>query len=127
MAFSDDFKACLAPLPTPSEALDSLGEALEFIDKWHQALEAAGGDVEITLGAVAALGAAAGVDEAVLEVAGEAAQVTVMSYVTACAGCAVKVGGADAVRSLLATANDGFAKDQMQAALDPPVTNTAVA
>ena len=53
MSFSEDFKACMRPLPTPSEVLDGVGEVLEFIEKLHHALEASGGDTEIALGAIA--------------------------------------------------------------------------
>jgi hypothetical protein len=123
MSFSTDFRACMSPLPTPDGLLQTLGDVLEFIERLHNAIEASGGDVEVTLGAVAALGAAAGIDEAVLGVAAEAAQVTVMAYIGACAGCAVKVGGIQAVRALLVTAPSGFGADTLVAAADAQEQN----
>jgi hypothetical protein len=115
------------PLPTPDEIVDSLGEVLELIEKLHNAIEASGGDAEVTFGAIAALGAAAGVDEAVLAIAAVAGEVVVTAYIAACAGCAVKVAGAAAVRALLASSSDGFAKDTMVAAVDAHDKDTAVA
>lgn len=127
MAFSYDFKACLAPLPTPAEALDTLADIMEFIEKLHGAFEAAGGEAEVTLAAAATVGAAAGVDEAVLEVAATAGETAITVYIAACAGCAVKVAGADAVSKLLATSADGASKDALETALnEQQATDAAV-
>jgi hypothetical protein len=106
--FSTDFNSCMSSngLPTPGEIADSAGEVLELLHKLHTACEAAGVDVsEETLGALAALGAATGIDEEVLAALSAAAQVTVAAYVGACAGCVVSVVASDALPQLLASAD----------------------
>jgi hypothetical protein len=95
----------MSPLPTPGAILDSAGEVAEFMHNLHQAWEAAGGEVELTLGALAALGAATGIDEGVLAVLAEAAEVTVLAYLAACASCAVVAAG-QSIWSLIASADD---------------------
>lgn len=91
MGFWDEFSSCMngSGLPTPSEAVDSAGEALEFLEKLHHAAEAAGG-LEITLGALEAAGFT-GLAGSVAETAGA---VAVSFYAGACAGCIVGAAGA---------------------------------
>ena len=64
MSFSDIFNACMERnhMPAPQELFSgkTLGETLEFLDHFHEAMENAGG-AEVTLSTVATLGAAAGV------------------------------------------------------------------
>jgi hypothetical protein len=90
MGFSDDFAACMSPLPVPS--LDGLDEVAEFLDKVHNAWESAGGNDEVLLSALVAAGAVTGIDEAAL---GTAAALTVGAYLAACAGCLASVLASD--------------------------------
>jgi hypothetical protein len=93
MSFSDDFASCMSPLPTPGDILDSASDVAEFMHQLHQAWEASGGEAETTLGAIAALGAATGLDEAVLAAFAAAGSVTVLGYLAACASCVVVAAG----------------------------------
>jgi hypothetical protein len=115
MGFSDSFASCMSPLPTPAQLLDSAGEALEFLHRLHQAWEAAGGDEEMTMGALVALGAVTGIDEATLAVLGEAATVTVMAYIAACVGCLVAAAGSSVWDLISSNDVAGWAKDQLVA------------
>lgn len=97
MSFSDSFSQCMSPLPTPGQILDSAAEVIELLHQLHQAWEAAGGDEQMTIAALAALGAATGIDEAALavlgEIAADAAITTVVAYTSACVGCLVSAAG----------------------------------
>ena len=90
MGFWDEFGSCMhgSGLPTPAEAVDSAGDALEFLEDVHHAAEAAGG-LEVTLGALEAAGFAGFAGE----LAVDAAAVTVSFYAGACAGCIVGATG----------------------------------
>jgi hypothetical protein len=77
----------MSPLPTPSELVADANEAAEFLEQLHQAWENAGGDEEMLLSALVALGAATGIDEAALGVLAEAGTVTVTAYLSACVAC----------------------------------------
>jgi len=83
-------------LPTPDEALESVADALEFLELLHTAAEAAGG-VEITLADLEAAGGVVGLGALV----GDAAAVTVAAYAGAVAGCML-AGGGSVVWDLLA-------------------------
>lgn len=101
MSFSDDWAQCMRSNGMPVITLDNLGEIKEFIENVHQAWENSGGETEMTLAALAAAGAATGLDEAVLEVLGTAAEITVVAYIAGCVSCLAAVG-ADALRDLFA-------------------------
>jgi hypothetical protein len=121
MAFEDDFNACMRPLPTPSEAFDSVVEVLHFLEKIHRAMEASGfsdEDAALTFGALVAAGAATGADEAVIEIAEVSAQTLVTTYVAACIACAVSSAGSAVVRAALASADDSAAKSALLAEAD---------
>jgi hypothetical protein len=93
MGFSSDFTQCMRPLPTPMEVADSAGEVLEVLERLHNAWEAAGGNEEMTMGALVALGAATGLDEAALGALAVAGEVTVAAYVAVCVACLVSATG----------------------------------
>jgi hypothetical protein len=118
MSFSDSFTSCMSPLPTPTALLDSAGEALEFLHKLHQAWEAAGGDDEMTIGALVALGAATGIDEAALAALGEAAAVTVSAYIAACLACLVTAAGSSIWDLISASDVSDWARQQLVAEAD---------
>jgi hypothetical protein len=86
-------------LPTPT--VESLAEAKELIERLHAAWETAGGDTEMTIGALLVIGAATGIDEAALAALQEAAGVVVAVYITACIACLAS-SGIDALRELFA-------------------------
>ena len=92
-------------LPTPTQVIDSIGEVLEFIHKLYEVCEAAGVDVEVTIGALITAGAAAGIDEAVLAALGAAAEVTVAAYIAACVACVASAVTPDILRDALASAD----------------------
>jgi len=85
----------------PVITLDDLNEVKEFIEEIHQAWEAAGGDEEMTLAGLAALGAATGIDEGVLTAFAAAGAVTVAAYIAGCIACLASAG-IDALKSLFA-------------------------
>jgi hypothetical protein len=70
MSFTDDFNTCMSSsgLPTPIQVFDSVSDALEFLHQLHTAWETAGGEADMTLAALAAAGAATGIDEGVLAI-----------------------------------------------------------
>jgi hypothetical protein len=119
MSFLDDFNSCMSSngLPTPGQVFDSLSDALEFLHQLHTAWESAGGNEEMTLGALVALGAATGIDEAVLAALGEAAEITVLAYAAACLACVVSVAGSSIWNSI-ATTNDPWLHNQLVAQAD---------
>ncbi len=95
MSFSDCMKS--SGLPVPS--VDGLNEAKEFIENLHQAWEAAGGEMEMTLAALLAVGAVTGIDE---EAVAAVAAVTVSAYIGACIGC-LAAAGIEALKGLFAS------------------------
>jgi len=80
----------MSPFPTPSALLDSASEAFDKIHELYDAWEAAGGDEEMTMGSLVALGAVTGIDEAALATAGA---ITVGAYIAKCLGCVVSAAG----------------------------------
>ncbi len=95
MSFGDCMQS--SGLPVPS--VDSLNDAKEFIENLHQAWEAAGGEMEMTMTALLALGAITGIDEGTVAAA---AAVTVSAYIGACIGC-LAAAGVEALKDLFAS------------------------
>ena len=95
------FENCMHAAGLPVISIDDLNEAKEYVEKIHDAWENSGGEVEMTVGALIALGAATGLDEAALAVLGEVAAMTVLAYIAACVACLAKAG-IDALRDLFA-------------------------
>ncbi len=90
--FSDDWVQCMHGSGLPVPNVEDANEALEYVHKIHSALEnASGGEAEVTIGTLIALGAFAGVDEAVLIALGDVAQVAAALYISACLGCVASV------------------------------------
>ena len=123
MSFSDDFSSCMSSsgLPSPSDVFDGLSDALETLHKLHNAWENAGGDEEMTMAALLALGAATGIDEATLAALATAfaaaAGITVLAYLAACLSCAVSAAGS-AVWNAIASTDDSWLHDQLVAQAD---------
>jgi hypothetical protein len=128
MTFTDNFNSCMSSsgLPTPSQVFDSVTDALEFLHQVHTAWESAGGG-EMTLAALAALGAATGIDESVLAILAEAAEATVEAYLTACFGCLVSaaVSSGTSWQNLFASTNDSWSQDQLTVAANDQGINTS--
>jgi hypothetical protein len=114
MGFSDDFAACMSPLPVPS--LEGAAQVAEFLEQVHNAWESAGGETEMLVAALVAAGAVTGIDEAALAAAGEA---TVTAYLAACAACLARVLASD-IWSLVASSDTSawLQQDLTQAAND---------
>jgi hypothetical protein len=132
MTFTDNFNSCMSSsgLPTPSQVFDSVTDALEFLDQLHTAWEAAGADEEMTLAALAALGAATGIDEGVLAILAAAAEATVEAYLTACFGCLVSASVSSGMswQNLFASTNDSWSQGQLTvAANDQGIDTSATA
>ena len=89
--FSEAWAQCMRRNGLPVPDLETANEALEFADKLHSAWENAGGGEELTIGALIAVGAFVGADEAVLTVLGEVAQVAAAIYITASISCVASV------------------------------------
>ncbi len=89
--FSEQWVQCMHGNGLPVLSVEDAHEALELVDKLHQAMENAGGDVEVTIGALIAAGAIVGIDEAALVVLGEAAEVAAAIYISACIACIASV------------------------------------
>ncbi|WP_368622166.1 hypothetical protein [Paraburkholderia sp. BR13444] len=85
-AFSDRWAQCMQGSGFPVPTVQDANEALEFLDKLHNALENSGG-ADVTIGALLAAGAVTGVDEAALATLGEVATVAVGVYIGACVAC----------------------------------------
>jgi hypothetical protein len=106
----------------------TLGEALEILDRIHEAMENAGGD-EVTLGTLATLGAAAGLSEgetfAVL--GGAAANLAAGVYLSTAIGCVANAAVRSALTADLERAPDGFAKEQVTLALNDVPQDSAQA
>src|SRR5438445_13789247 len=95
MSFSDDFNGCLQStgLPAPGDVVDSVEDAVDFLHKLVLAGEASGGETEGTLAALAVVGGAVGIDEAVAAALAAAGTVTIAAYLSACASCIVVAAG----------------------------------
>ncbi|MBR0820237.1 hypothetical protein [Bradyrhizobium liaoningense] len=89
--FSENWVACMRGNGLPVPDVEGINEALEFVHKIHSAWENAGGGEELTIVALIAAGAFAGVDEAVLAVLAEAGAVAAVAYLSACIGCIAAV------------------------------------
>ena len=100
--FSNKYMACMRSNGLPVPTLETLNEAKDFIENLHQAWEAAGGEVEMTIGALVALGAVTGIDEEILGALGQAAAVTVAAYIGACVGC-LAVAGIESLQQFFAS------------------------
>ncbi|EEA01123.1 hypothetical protein BH160DRAFT_3557 [Burkholderia sp. H160] len=85
-AFSDRWTQCMQGSGFPVPTVEDANEALDFLDKLHNALENSGG-ADVTIGALLAAGAVTGVDEAILATLGEVATVAVGVYIGACVAC----------------------------------------
>jgi hypothetical protein len=90
-AFAERWEQCMHGRGLPVPSVEDANEALEFVDKLHSAWENANGDEVMTIGALIALGAFTGVDEAAVEVLGEVAQVAAVLYISACIACLASV------------------------------------
>jgi hypothetical protein len=115
MAFSSDFISCMAPLPAPGQVVDDAGEFVDWLERLHGAWENAGGEEEMTLAALLALGAWAGVDETFVAAVAASAEITVVAYITACAGCLVSAAGSS-IWGLISSSSDAYIKDQLTVA-----------
>ncbi len=101
-SFSEGWEQCMHSSGLPVPNVEDANEALEFLHKLHSAWENAGGDEQLTIGALLALGAVVGFDEGALAVLGEVAQVAAVLYLSACVGCLAAVAFDD-LRRLLAS------------------------
>ena len=115
MSFSSDFTSCMSPLPTPGAVLDDAAEFMDWLEQLHGAWENAGGEEEMTLAALLALGAFTGVDETFVAAVGASAEITVVAYITACAGCLVSAAGSS-IWGLITASSDTYIKDQLTVA-----------
>jgi len=113
-------------LPVPD--LDDLVEAKELIEHVHSAWESSGGELEMTIGGLLAVGAVVGVDEVALAVLGEAAEILVTVYITACIACLAS-SGIDALKDLFAMSpSEPFmSQEQAQLGIDVDDADAAVA
>ena len=93
MSFGDDWGNCMRGNGLPIITLEDLSDVKEFIEEIHQAWENSGGDEEMTLGALAALGAATGLDEGILTAIAAAGAITLTAYVAGCVSCLVSAAG----------------------------------
>jgi hypothetical protein len=101
-SFFENWEQCMHSNGLPVPNVEDANEALELLDKLHQAVENAGGEAEVTIGTLLALGAFIGLDEAALVVLGEVAEVTAALYISVCIGCIASVGFDD-LKSLFAS------------------------
>jgi hypothetical protein len=90
-AFSESWEHCMHDKGLPVPSVEDANEALELVDKIHQAIENAGGEAEVTIGALIVAGALVGVDEAALAVLSEVAQVAAALYISVCIACLASV------------------------------------
>lgn len=129
MSFTDDFNACMSSsgLPTPRQVFDSVSDALEFLHQLHTAWEAAGGEVEMTLAALAAAGAATGIDEGVLVILAGAGTVTVSFYLGACFSCLVRAWPSTGISwpDFLASTDDSWVQNQLTVAANDQGIDTS--
>lgn len=85
--FFENWEQCMHGNGLPVPSVEDASEAVELLDKLQRAMENAGGEAEVTIGALLALGAFVGIDEAALAVLGEVAQVAAALYISMCLGC----------------------------------------
>ncbi|MGI4832330.1 MAG: hypothetical protein ACRYFK_02615 [Janthinobacterium lividum] len=100
--FSEQWAGCMQSIGLPVPNVENANEALEIFDKIHSAWESAGGEAELTIGALLATGLLTVAGGAVVEVLGEIAAVTVAAYLGACIGCVASVAR-DEVKNLFAS------------------------
>jgi hypothetical protein len=126
MSVADDWAQCMRSNGMPVITLDDLSDVKEFIEEIHSAWENSGGDEEMTLAGLAALGAATGIDEGVLTALAAAGAVTVVAYIAGCISCLASAG-LDALKDLFAESPpQSFMSDQL-ASLGVSVGDTATA
>lgn len=126
MSFSDDWAQCMRSNGLPVITLEDLTDIKDYIEELHSAWENAGGDEEMTLAGLAALGAATGIDEGVLTALAAAGAVTVTAYIAGCVTCLASAG-VDALRDLFAQSPpQPFMTDQL-ASLGISIGDTATA
>jgi hypothetical protein len=101
-AFSDRFVSCMTGKGLPVPAVESINEVKELAEQLHSAWESAGGETQMTIGALLVVGAATGIDEAALAVLEEAAGILVTVYIGACLVC-LAASGIDELRNLFAS------------------------
>jgi len=107
----------------PAPTVEGLNDAKELIENLHQAWEAAGGEVEMTLTALLALGAITGIDE---EAVAAVAAVTVSAYIGACIGC-LAAAGIEALKDLFASNPPQDFMSEQLASLGFDLSTTAAA
>ena len=86
-SFSDAWVGCMQGSGFPVPDVQTVNEAVEFIEEIHSAWENTGGDEQLLVGALITGGAIVGVDEAALAVLGAVAEVAVLTYLSACMSC----------------------------------------
>lgn len=101
-AFFEKWEQCMHGHGFPVPNVEDANEAIELLHKLHSAWENAGGEEVMTIGALLATGAIIGIDEAVLMVLEEVAQIAVAIYIGACIGCIASVA-IDDLRGLFAS------------------------
>ncbi len=84
--FSENWEQCMHGMGLLVPSVEDANEALEFVHKLHSAWENAGGNEQMTIGALIVLGAFVGVDETALAALGVAAEITATAYIAACIG-----------------------------------------
>ena len=94
--------------------VEDANEALEFLHKLHSAWENAGGEVELTIGSLLAVGAVFGVDEGALVVLGEMGQVAVVTYLSFCTSCLASVAFDDIKRLFSANELPAFVVAELE-------------
>jgi hypothetical protein len=90
-AFSEEWASCMRGNGFPVVDAKSVGEALEFVESIHSAWEKAGGDEKVTIGALIAAGAFAGLEKGALAILGEATAAVFVAYYIACITCMASV------------------------------------
>ena len=123
--FSDKWVGCMRSHDIPVPDLETLNEALEFIDKVHSAWENAGGGEQLLIAGLLGAGAFVGLDEAALGVLATAGEVTAILYLAACIGCL----GSAALSDLISLNEQGALPEYVVSTLQDQGTdlNTAVA
>lgn len=115
MAFKDDFTRCLAPFPPPAQIMRSGLDVAPALSRIWRAWRDAGGSAGLLLQTIVAAGAVLGIDEAALAAAGA---ITVATYITSCAVCAVSAAGPEIWASINACTgpDDLYVHDQLELA-----------
>jgi hypothetical protein len=111
--FFESWQACMHRNGFPVPSVEDAKEAVELLHQLNQALENAGGEVEMTIGALIAAGALVGIDEGVLVVLGDVAQVAATVYIGTCIGCIGSVALPDLRRLFASNELPGFVVDQL--------------